>query len=71
MSLQGQALAAYTDYIEKAMKAEPVLKEPSKGLLSRNKVVKDEDKKQEPVDYVMEQFKAAQQARVMLKNGRT
>lgn len=71
MSLQGQALAAYTDYIEKAMKAEPVLEKPSTGLLSRNKVVKDEDKKQEPVDYVMEQFKAAQQARVMLKNGRT
>ena len=71
MSLQGQALAAYTDYIEKAMKAEPVLEEPSKGLLSRNKVVKDEDKKQEPVDYVMEQFKAAQKARVMLNNGRT
>tara|TARA_R110000796_G_scaffold43179_1_gene106163 strand:+ start:246 stop:461 length:216 start_codon:yes stop_codon:yes gene_type:complete len=71
MSLQGQALAAYTDYIEKTMKAEPVSEEPSKGLLSRNKVVKDEDKKQEPVDYVMEQFKAAQQARVMLKNGRT
>ena len=45
-------------------------KEPTTGLLSRNKLTKKEDKKIEPVDYLMEQFEIIQKARVSLKNGR-
>ena len=45
-------------------------KELTTGLLSRNKLTKKEDKKVEPVDYLMEQFEIVQRARVSLKNGR-
>jgi len=70
MSLSGQALTAYTDYIKKSMGSNVPQEELTTGLLSRNKPTKKEDKKIEPVDYLMEQFQIVQKARVSLKNGR-
>ena len=70
MSLNGQALITYTEYLKKTMGRNVPQKEPTTGLLSRNKLTKKEDKKVEPVDYLMEQFEIVQKARVSLKNGR-
>ena len=70
MSLNGQALITYTEYLKKTMGRNVLQKEPTTGLLSRNKLIKKEDKKIEPVDYLMEQFEIIQKARVSLRNGR-
>ena len=70
MSLNGQALITYTEYLKKTMGRNVPQKELTTGLLSRNKSTKKEDKKVEPVDYLMEQFEIVQRARVSLKNGR-
>lgn len=70
MSLNGQARITYTEYLKKTMGRNVLQKEPTTGLLSRNKLTKKEDKKIEPVDYLMEQFEIVQKARVSLKNGR-
>jgi len=70
MSLQGQAITAYKNYINKSMGQTPKEEAPTmgSGLLSRNKPVEVEGNKE---DYLMDQFKALQKLRAGINNGKT
>jgi|TARA_R110000803_G_scaffold203938_1_gene269733 uncharacterized protein YggU (UPF0235/DUF167 family) len=70
MSLQGQAITAYKNYLNKSMGQAPKEETPTMGagLLSRNKPVEVEGNKE---DYLMDQFKALQKLRAEIANGKT
>ena len=70
MSLQGQGLTAYKEYMNRAMSKPPkVEKVESGGLMNRNKPVAEADKSVDPSDYLLEQFVQIQKLRAGLKNG--
>jgi|TARA_R110000744_G_scaffold74823_1_gene149200 hypothetical protein len=70
MSLQGQGLKAYKEYMNRAMKKPPKIESvESGGLMNRNKEVQETNKNAEPSDYLLEQFMQIQKLRAGLKNG--
>ena len=66
MSLQGQGLTAYKEYMKKPTKVESI---ESGGLMNRNKPIAEKDKNADPSDYLLEQFMQIQKLRMGLKNG--
>ena len=70
MSLQGQGLTAYKEYMNRAMKKPTKVEDvESGGLMNRNKPVLEENKKADPSDYLLEQFMQIQKLRMGLRNG--
>ena len=70
MSLQGQGLRAYKEYMNRAMKKPPKVESIELGgLMNRNKPVAEEDKNADSSDYLLEQFIQIQKLRMGLKNG--
>jgi len=70
MSLQGQGLQAYNEYMKRAMKKPPKVEAvESGGLMNRNKSIAETDKDADPTDYLLEQFMQLQKLRAGLKNG--
>ena len=70
MSLQGQGLTAYKEYMNRSMKKPSKVESvESGGLMNRNKEVQETNKNAEPSDYLLEQFMQIQKLRAGLKNG--
>ena len=70
MSLQGQGLTAYKEYMNRSMKKPTKVEDvESVGLMNRNKPVAEKDKNANPSDYLLEQFMQIQKLRMGLKNG--
>jgi|TARA_R110000796_G_scaffold46856_1_gene113172 hypothetical protein len=70
MSLQGQGLTAYKEYMNRAMKKPTKVESiESGGLMNRNKPIAEKDKNADPSDYLLEQFMQIQKLRMGLKNG--
>jgi|TARA_R110000737_G_scaffold72467_1_gene101026 hypothetical protein len=70
MSLQGQGLTAYKEYMNRSMKKPSKVESvESGGLMNRNKPVAEKDKNANPSDYLLEQFMQIQKLRMGLKNG--
>jgi hypothetical protein len=70
MSLQGQGLTAYKEYMNRSMKKPSKVESvESGGLMNRNKPVSETDKKADPSDYLLEQFTQIQKLRAGLNNG--
>jgi|TARA_R110000787_G_scaffold162570_1_gene275986 hypothetical protein len=69
MSLQGQGLTAYQNYLNRSMQKTTEVEKPvSGGLMNRNKPVEEGDDKSESSDYLMDQFVKLQKLRAGLKN---
>ena len=69
MSLQGQGLTAYKEYMNRSMKKPTKVEDvESGGLMNRNKPVGEGDDKSESSDYLMDQFVKLQKLRAGLKN---
>ena len=70
MSLQGQGLTAYKEYMNRSMKKPSKVESvESGGLMNRNKPVAEKNKNANPSDYLLEQFMQIQKLRMGLKNG--
>ena len=70
MSLQGQGLTAYKEYMNRSMKKPSKVESvESGGLMNRNKEVQETNKNAEPSDYLLEQFMQIQKLRAGLNNG--
>jgi len=69
MMLQGQAIKAYAEYMNKSMTSKPKeIKPKVEGLLSRNKPVEDTENKAGD-SYAMEQFNEIKKLRAGINNG--
>ena len=69
MSLQGQGLTAYQNYLNRSMQKTSEIEKPvSGGLMNRNKPVGEGDDKSESSDYLMDQFVKLQKLRAGLKH---
>jgi len=67
--LQGQAIKAYADYMNKSMTDKPkVVKGKETGLLSRNKVVESTENTLSD-NYAMQQFNEIKKLRAGINNG--
>ena len=70
MSLQGQGLTAYKEYMNRAMKKPAKVESiESGGLMNRNKPAAETDKNADSSDYLLEQFMQLQKLRAGLNNG--
>jgi hypothetical protein len=69
MALNGQALTAYKNYLNKSMTDTPEIEESmSGGLMNRNRPVQNKTSDTKP-DYLLDQFKQLQKLRAGLNNG--
>ena len=70
MSLQGQGLTAYKEYMNRSMKKPAKVESiESGGLMNRNKPVSETDKNADSSDYLLEQFTQIKKLRAGLNNG--
>ena len=71
MSLQGQGVKAYNNYMKRSMENKPKVELPTSGLMNRNKPKAETDSTPDSNDYLMAQFQDLQRLRAGLKNGRS
>jgi len=71
MSLQGQGVKAYNNYMKKSMENKPKVEIPTTGLMNRNKPKTETDSTSDSSDYLITQFQELQRLRAGLKNGRS